>query len=81
MHDDDKIIYVTAPTGIAAVNVGGLTIHHWARFLLGEHYEDFNNMLSEHTMKMIRNTDTLLIDEISMLDGHLFDCLECSKSS
>ena len=68
---------MTAPTGIAAINVGGMTIHHWGRFRLGEYYSDFNNMFSEETREKIRNTDALLIDEISMLDGHLFDVLEC----
>lgn len=73
----NKVIHVTAPTGIAAINVGGMTIHHWGRFRLGEYYSDFNNMFSEETREKIRNTDALLIDEISMLDGHLFDVLEC----
>mmetsp|Transcript_40151 Transcript_40151/g.84039 ORF Transcript_40151/g.84039 Transcript_40151/m.84039 type:complete len:140 (-) Transcript_40151:570-989(-) len=68
--DNDKIIYVTAPTGIAAINIGGMTIHHWGRFRLGEYYEDFDNIMSEVTRKKIRCMDALLIDEISMLDRH-----------
>ena len=32
---------------------------------------------NKHTMKKIRHMDALLIDEISMLDGHLFDVIEC----
>lgn len=68
---------MTAPTGIAAINVGGMTIHSWGRFRLGEYYEDFNNMMSKETMYKIGSADALLIDEISMLDGHLFDVLEC----
>lgn len=34
-------------------------------------------MFSEETRKKIRKMDALLIDEISMLDGHLFDVIEC----
>ena len=34
-------------------------------------------MMSKHTMKKINMMNALLIDEISMLDGHLFDVLEC----
>ena len=54
-----------------------MTVHSWGRFRLGEYYTDFNNMFSEETREKIRSTDCLLIDEISMLDGHLFDVLEC----
>ena len=32
-----RTIYTTAPTGIAACNVDGVTIHHWGRFGLGEY--------------------------------------------
>jgi len=76
-NKDNKVIHVTAPTGIAAINVGGMTVHSWGRFRLGEYYSDFNNMFSDETQEKIRSTDCLLIDEISMLDGHLFDVLEC----
>ena len=54
-----------------------MTINHWGRFELGHYYEDFNNMMSEETRKKICQTDALLIDEISMLDGYTFDILEC----
>jgi ATP-dependent DNA helicase PIF1 len=37
-------------------------------------------MWAEDTVKMIRGAKALLIDEISMLDGHLFDVLECMVS-
>lgn len=73
----DKQIQLTAPTGIAAINIGGRTINSWGGFHLGEHYLDFNNMMAAQTREMIIETDTLLIDEISMVDGHFFDVLEC----
>lgn len=76
----NKLVYVTAPTGIAAVNVGGCTIHSWAGFGLGEHYADFDKMMADDIRAKIRNTDALIIDEISMLDGHLFDVIECMVS-
>lgn len=52
-----------------------MTVHHWGRFQLGERYEDFDNMMS--IREKIRGMSALLIDEISMLDGQLFDVLEC----
>ena len=30
-------IHATAPTGIAAINVDGTTIHNWGRFNLGQY--------------------------------------------
>ncbi|EJK73884.1 hypothetical protein THAOC_04474, partial [Thalassiosira oceanica] len=73
----DRVIHVTAPTGIAAINVGGTTVNHFGRYELGQYYTDFNNMMSEETRKKIVKSDALLIDEISMLDGQTLDCLEC----
>ena len=75
-----KKIHITAPTGIAAINVNGRTIHSWGGFGLGEYMQDFDRMMGPETMKKIRDTDTLLIDEISMIDGHFFDVLECMIS-
>ena len=74
---ENKIIHVTAPTGIAAINVGGVTINSWGNYHLGNYYDDFDRMWEEKTSGAIRNMHTLLIDEISMLDGHTFDVLEC----
>jgi len=73
----DKTIHVTAPTGIAAINVGGVTINTWGNYHLGSYYEDFDRMWEKRHCKKISSADALLIDEISMLDGHTFDCLEC----
>jgi ATP-dependent exoDNAse (exonuclease V) alpha subunit len=43
-----KIIYATAPTGIAAINVDGTTIHNWGRFNLGQYCEYILNIRCEH---------------------------------
>ena len=71
----NKRMWVVAPTGVAAINVDGITVHKWGGFGLGSHYSDFDKMMGER--KKIRNTDVLLFDEVSMCDGHLFDVLEC----
>lgn len=76
----NKIMHVTAPTGIAAINVNGTTIHSWGGFGLGEYYSDFDRMMDKNISQKIRMTKSLLIEEISMLDGHLFDVLECMVS-
>lgn len=73
----NKRMWVVAPTGVAAINVDGITIHKWGNFGIGSHYSDFDRMMNKETRKKIHNTDVLLFDEISMADGHLFDVLEC----
>ena len=72
----NKIIHVTAPTGIAAINVNGETIHSWGGFSIGEKYSDFDQMMAKKIREKIKKTDVLIIDEISMLDGQLLDVLE-----
>lgn len=75
-----KQMHMTAPTGIAAINIEGVTIHTWGGFKKGEYYSDFDLMMKKETREKIRHTSTLLIDEISMLDGHTFDTIECMIS-
>lgn len=68
-------VVVTAPTGIAALNVGGYTIHRLFSFLptttlddirTGRHYPArFRAVLAE--------LETLVIDEASMLRADMFD--------
>eukprot|EP00979_Chaetoceros_neogracilis_P011119 scaffold2695_cov256-Chaetoceros_neogracile.AAC.1 len=79
-EQQQKTMHVTASSGIAAINVNGVTIHSWGGFGIGEYYSDFDRMMDKKTSEKIRKTKALLIDEISMLDGHLFDVLECMVS-
>ncbi|KAL7536858.1 hypothetical protein ACHAXR_009728 [Thalassiosira sp. AJA248-18] len=76
----DKKMWVVAPTGVAAINVDGMTVHAWGGFGIGSHYSDFDKMMSPENSKKIRQTDVLLFDEISMCSGHFFDVLECMVS-
>lgn len=75
---EHRAVAVTASTGIAAVLIGGRTIHSWAG--LGIDTAPFNPKDISRFMyfrgDMIRNTDTLIIDEISMLPAHLFTKLD-----
>jgi hypothetical protein len=41
LHGRVEQIALTATTGIAAVNIGGVTLHHWAGIRLGDSLEDF----------------------------------------
>ena len=72
-------VAVTASTGLAACNVGGVTLHSFAGIGLGK------EAVPELVKKIKRNAKskkrwmqakTLIIDEVSMVDGDLFDKLE-----
>jgi ATP-dependent DNA helicase PIF1 len=75
---DPERIAVTASTGLAACNIGGMTLHSFSGIGLGK--EDVNTLVK----KIRRNpkaknrwlrTKTLIMDEVSMVDGDLFDKL------
>lgn len=71
---------VTAPTGVAACNIGGQTIHSWAGVGLGDKdVEKLVGMIKgkgqgggDSAFKRWKETDILVIDEVSMLSGELF---------
>ena len=72
-------VAITASTGIAATHVGGMTIHSWcgigiSKSLSREELRDIakNSRIVNRMLK----TSVLIIDEISMLDGHTFDLIE-----
>lgn len=77
-------VAITAPTGIAALNVGGTTVHRWCGMQLGpQDGEDFlqaaerlEEQPSIHgARKRVRATEVLVVDEISMMAGRHLDFL------
>ena len=72
-----KRVYVTASTGVAAVNIGGTTLHAWAGVGLGaDRVEELVVKLRFQKKARARwNGDVLVIDEISMVDPDFFDKL------
>lgn len=75
-------IGLTATTGVAAVNIGGLTIHSWAG--LGVHKQTAKNTANSIIMNTekekyknrIKNTKRLIIDEASMLEAGFLDFID-----
>lgn len=62
-----------APTGIAAVNIGGSTIHSFLCFAPGPMNEETIGTISNKNRRaLIRNAEIIVIDEISMVRGDLF---------
>ena len=77
-REPDRVA-VTASTGLAACNVGGVTLHSFAGIGLGkEDVEELVKKIKRNTKAKQRwmRTKVLVIDEISMVDGALFDKLE-----
>lgn len=71
-----KRFIVLAPTGIAAINAGGETIHSFFRFPL--HALDFNDngRITSERREIIQNSDTIIIDEVSMVRCDLIDAID-----
>ncbi len=80
-------VSVTAPTGVAALNVAGMTIHRFTGMMLGpqagQSNEEYFAQLQRDPRRSIlagfnrvRRCEVLLIDEISMLPGRQFEFVE-----
>ena len=77
-----KNFVVVAPTGIAAVNVKGVTIHSFFQFPLRPLLLDDEDIKvfskNSEKRKVIASMDTLIIDEISMVRADLIDGIDYS---
>lgn len=72
---------ILAPTGVAALNVGGETIHRFFRFFPGmtmgeveRHARDVAE--SDSSARVYRRLDAIIIDEISMVRADLLDQMD-----
>lgn len=68
-----------APTGVAALNIEGQTIHSF--FLIPPNITPdsvLKHRLPDKRKKLIQSLDTLVIDEASMLRADLLDCIDVS---
>ena len=79
---------VLAPTGVAAVNAGGVTIHSFFQLPFCPYLPDVPELVTEYQMPdqrkgfrkskidIIRTLDLLIIDEISMVRADLLDAVD-----
>ncbi|WP_396657769.1 ATP-dependent RecD-like DNA helicase [Microbacterium sp.] len=70
-----KQIAVCAPTGVAALNVEGQTIHSLFRLPIGL-IGRTEQPQSDVTRKLLNAIDTLVIDEVSMVNADLMDAVD-----
>ena len=83
-----KRFVVLAPTGVAAINAGGSTIHSFFQLPLCPYLPDVKDLITEYQtperyrslrkerVKIIRTLDLLIIDEISMVRADLIDAMD-----
>jgi ATP-dependent DNA helicase PIF1 len=73
----EKQLVISAPTGVAALNVGGQTIHSLFRLPIGV-IADSDIEQNGDVRKMLNTIDTLVIDEVSMVNADLMDAIDRS---
>lgn len=78
-----KRMAVVAPTGVAAINAGGVTIHSFFQMPFGPiipgndiHSEGAKKKFNKKKIDLIRSLDLLIIDEISMVRADLLDGID-----
>lgn len=92
LSESKKKTIVVAPTGVAAINAGGITIHSCfqlpsATFLPNNAIVDYPKILNraqllkqqklkKERIDLLRQTDTIIIDEISMVRADLMDAID-----
>ena len=80
-----KRMIVVAPTGVAAINAGGVTIHSFFQLPFGPYIvgasaeggeqKGMTNKYSREKINIIKSLDLLVIDEISMVRADLLDAV------
>lgn len=80
----DKNVIVAAPTGVASINAGGVTLHSLLQLPFepfipnfeGKKKLDFHFKLRKSKIEMLRELELLIIDEVSMLRADMLDAID-----
>ena len=68
---------VLAPTGVAALNVRGQTIHKFFHFYIDVTPDKIRRrQVKPRTPKLYKKLKTIIIDEVSMVRADLLDCID-----
>ena len=76
-----KRMAIVAPTGVAAINAGGMTIHSLFQIAIGLHLPGVERRqpagrFRAEKIRLIRSLDLLVIDEVSMVRADLLDAID-----
>ncbi|TFB00786.1 ATP-dependent DNA helicase PIF1 [Trichoderma ghanense] len=79
LMEKGRVVYVLAPTGMVAMANGGLTTYSFAGWTPNTHklsLDELKETARGHFLsKRLRSADTIIIDEISMMEGMHFERL------
>lgn len=86
-RNSPKRMIILAPTGVAAINAGGVTIHSFFQLPFSPYLpgsepatsgsgKQMENKFSREKINIIRSLDLLVIDEISMVRSDLLDAVD-----
>lgn len=84
-QETNKRMIIVAPTGVAAINAGGVTIHSFFQLApglylpgqnIGGREQKSRYSFSKHKINILRTLDLLVIDEISMVRCDLLDAID-----
>lgn len=73
------VTYLTAPTGVAALNIGGITLHSFLRLMPESQFDLRSYMKSKvfaDVQRRFWTCNTIVIDEISMVDPTVFQAAD-----
>jgi len=83
----DEQVVALGSTGVSAVNIGGFTIHSFFVFGISSNFEELDqndkrsrSRLSE-LKKILKATDLIIIDEISMVSSNMMEMISYRLSS
>jgi len=83
----DSQVIALGSTGISAVNIGGFTIHSFFSFGISNNFEELNSndkrnrgRLTE-LKKILKVTDLIIIDEISMVSSTMMEMIDYRLNS
>jgi len=89
-HHSSKRMVVVAPTGVAAINAAGVTIHSFFQLSLGPQISEYIHArnseenqsrakrFNREKISIIKSMDLLIIDEISMVRADLLDGIDAT---
>jgi hypothetical protein len=88
INDSPKNLVILAPTGVAAMNAGGMTIHSFFQLPFSTYIKPGANgavskymllknlRFSEDKIELIKNLKLIIIDEISMVRADVVDAID-----